>query len=162
MARKTPTTSLAIHPVRVDELTLFDSFLSQGLAELYSKTSVDYTLSDLKEACTNQADTLFIIGDVFLFETLGFFVLSIRVIEDKIQITVSSGYAKHCNHISGLEFCLQKVEEFAIIVGATEVLFQSPRKGWVKVANKLGFSLYKKSNDLYYYSKEVIDHAISR
>ena len=151
----TRTTSLVVQPLSVEDMGLFSLFLEEGLAELNRKIKADYLLNDLIEECSVGATTCLIVADTFLKIPVGFFALTVNIHKGFTSITISSAYATRSISPIGLKVCLQKAVEFAIIVGAREVEFYSPRRGWKKIAINLGFNLNRESDGKYHFIMKV-------
>ena len=128
-------------------------FLAEGLEVLGEKTNDIVPYQTLLESCTEGSSTLFIIRDTALDLEVGFFCVSLYISMDDVEAHLSAAFCcKGYDHL-GLYLGLQKAEEFGIIVNADKVTFSSPRRGWLKVAPKLGFELESQLNSNFNFIK---------
>lgn len=142
----------------LEGLDRLEGFIREGLAVLESKTNDGFSYSRFEEDCTSGSGTLFIVVDDSIKKMVGFFVLSPVVENGRTAVHVRSAYSRIHDAYCLLELGLQTAIDFGIMIGAAEIAFSSPRKGWLKTAKKLGYRLTRFGNGIYEFSKEI-DHA---
>lgn len=138
-----PITDLFALCISGEHLDKLRPFIEKGLEALDKKIPSEYGYDDLYNMCAFGAANLFVVFDSLTSKEYGFFVLDTDITENEISVGIMYAYCDPDAPKYALTYGLQKSIDFAIIVKAKRLVFDSPRKGWAKVAKRMGFKSLK-------------------